>query len=126
MEQVTLVYLQEEPGVARVRELLEGARKGERRLVVQKINLGEVFYQVWRRIGAAKAEEFLLTFRELPVEILDPTDDLVWAACRIKAEHPIALGDCFAAATARREHASLLTGDPEFEKLGDLVQVEWL
>jgi len=121
-----LVYLQDEPGVARVRELLEGARQGEWRLVVQKINLGEVFYQVWRRAGAAKAEEFLLTFRELPVEILDPADDLIWAACRIKAEYPIALGDCFAAATARRERAILLTGDPEFEKLGDLVQVEWL
>lgn len=42
------------------------------------------------------------------------------------AEHPIALGDCFAAATAQREKATLLTGDPEFKKLGDLVQVEWL
>jgi predicted nucleic acid-binding protein len=121
-----LVYLQDEPGAERIKKLLEDARQGERQLVMQKINLGEVFYQVWRRAGAAKAEEFRMTFCELPVGIIDPADDLIWAACRIKAEYPIALGDCFAAATARREQAILLTGDPEFKKLGDLVQVEWL
>lgn len=32
---------------------------------------------------------------------------------RIKAEHPIALGDCFAIATAARHDVPLLTGDPE-------------
>ncbi len=31
-----------------------------------------------------------------------------------------------AAATAQKYHASLLTGDPEFKALGELLQVEWL
>lgn len=32
---------------------------------------------------------------------------------RLKAIHPIALADCFAAATAAAAGAQLLTGDPE-------------
>ena len=31
----------------------------------------------------------------------------------LKAEHPIALADCFAIALAAEEQAALLTGDPE-------------
>ncbi len=52
--------------------------------------------------------------------------ELIWEAAEIKARHPISYADCFAAATAVRFQASILTGDPEFKKLGDLVQVEWL
>jgi len=35
------------------------------------------------------------------------------AAANLKAEHPIALADCFAVALAASEGAILLTGDPE-------------
>jgi uncharacterized protein len=52
--------------------------------------------------------------------------DLIWKAAEIKARHPISYADCIAAATAIRFQASILTGEPEFKKLGDLVSVEWL
>jgi len=121
-----LVYLQDEPGAERVEELLLEAERGQVRLCMQKINLGEVYYPLMRRMGQEEADRFLETFRQLPVEILDPADELIWSASRIKAAHPISLGDCFAVATARREGAMVLTGDPEFEKVGDLVRIEWL
>lgn len=35
------------------------------------------------------------------------------AAATLKAEHPMALADCFAVALAASERAVLLTGDPE-------------
>jgi len=34
--------------------------------------------------------------------------------------------DCFAVATARREAAIILTGDPEFKKIEHLAEIEWL
>jgi ribonuclease VapC len=37
----------------------------------------------------------------------------VFAAAHLKAVHPIAFADCFAAATAIARTATLLTGDPE-------------
>ena len=39
----------------------------------------------------------------------------------LKAEHPIALADCFAVALAAEEEAELLTGDPEIiDRAGQL------
>jgi ribonuclease VapC len=52
-------------------------------------------------------------------------EDIIEAA-RIKADHPISFADCFAVATAKRESASILTGDPEFKRVETLVSVEWL
>jgi len=37
----------------------------------------------------------------------------VLEACALKADHPMALGDAFAVATAQAYRAVLLTGDPE-------------
>jgi ribonuclease VapC len=60
------------------------------------------------------------------VTIHDATLDLCMQAAALKAEHPVALGDCFAAALARKLNAALVTGDPEFRKLGKLIKVKWL
>jgi len=40
-------------------------------------------------------------------------------AARLKAQLPIALGDCFALATAAAHGLTLLTGDPEIIGLQD-------
>ena len=34
--------------------------------------------------------------------------------------------DCFAVASARKNNAVIMTGDPEFKKIGQLVEIEWL
>ncbi|MDW7761692.1 MAG: PIN domain-containing protein [Acidobacteriota bacterium] len=47
-------------------------------------------------------------------------------AARLKAVHALFFADCFAAATAIRERATLVTGDREFEKLGRAVIIDWL
>ena len=49
-----------------------------------------------------------------------------WPAKEIKAEYAISYADCFSAATAIKLEATVLTGDPEFEKLRDIVQVRWI
>lgn len=76
------------------------------------LNVGEVAHQLERRHGAEEAA--LVTHRlRAAVALDDVTPDRVLAAARIKAAHPIAFADCFAAATAAARDATLFTGDPE-------------
>ena len=47
-------------------------------------------------------------------------------AVRLKARFPIAYADAFAAATAIRMNAVIVTGDPEFRRMEHLVTINWL
>jgi predicted nucleic acid-binding protein len=76
------------------------------------LNLGEVAYQVERRHGAREAAAVVRRLRAV-VALDDVTPARVLAAAHIKAAHPIAFADCFAAATAVAHDATLYTGDPE-------------
>jgi predicted nucleic acid-binding protein len=76
------------------------------------LNIGEVAYQLERRHGAAEAALVVRRLRAA-VALDDVIAERVLAAAHIKAEHPIAFADCFAAATAAARDATLLTGDPE-------------
>jgi predicted nucleic acid-binding protein len=80
--------------------------------VMSWINLGEVFYVVWRVSGDRAARETVTDIRAR-VMLDEAIPERVLAAARIKAEFPMALGDAFAAATAVAHDAVLLTGDPE-------------
>jgi ribonuclease VapC len=46
-------------------------------------------------------------------------------AARLKSEHAISYADCFAAATAIKEGASIVTGDPEFKKVENKAPIIW-
>lgn len=76
------------------------------------LNLGEVAYLVERRHGSDQAAEVVQQLRAALL-LDDVTAERVLAAAQIKAAHPIAFADCFAAATAAAHGATLLTGDPE-------------
>lgn len=76
------------------------------------LNVGEVAYQLERRHGADEAATVVGRLRAT-LALDDVTPDRILAAAHIKAAHPIALADCFAAATAAARSATLLTGDPE-------------
>jgi predicted nucleic acid-binding protein len=96
-----------DPAASRVEEVLEAARP-----VMSWINLGEVFYVVRRDQDETEAREVVRDVR--PHLSLDlPSEQRVLAAASIKADHRMAYGDAFAAATAAAHRATLLTGDPE-------------
>lgn len=103
-----LRYLEDAgPAAAAVADLLEADRP-----VVSWINLGEVFYVVRRRYGEVEASSTVRDLRGVTAAEL-PSQDLVLDAARIKATHPMACADAFAAATAVAHRAVLWTGDPE-------------
>lgn len=101
-------YLEDEgSAAAAVSELLDAEQP-----VVSWINLGEVFYVVRRAQGDDSASETIRDLRLVTTPEV-PSADRIIEAARIKADHPLAYADAFAAATAIAHEAILWTGDPE-------------
>ena len=119
-----LAFLEKEGAYARIQGLLATE---DAPVFMNAVNVGEVFYILSRQRGDRAAEYFLsVILPGLPISVLDNSFDNVIAAARLKAKHGLSFADCFAAATAIRENAVLVTGDPEFRKLGKAVTVEWI
>jgi uncharacterized protein with PIN domain len=96
----------EQPAHERIERLL-----GERPLI-SWVNVVEVYYRVERDHGRSEADAVLAGLRGA-FELDLPGPAMMVETARLKAALPIALGDCFAIATARAHNATLLTGDPE-------------
>lgn len=123
---VFIAYLRQEKGYLKFKRLLEGAKNKEVKLFLCWLNLGEIYYKVWRKKGREAAQKTLSLIEKLPIELVSVNDELVLQAAEIKAQYSISLADCFVAALARNERTLILTADPEFKKLKGLVSVEWL
>jgi predicted nucleic acid-binding protein len=121
-----LAYLNDEAGRVRVQEILALAEGRKCRVIMCLVNLGEVLYITERERGLAMAQSVLALAESLPLELLDATRDLVLDAAHIKAHHPLSYADAFAAAAALRENAVVVTGDPEFKSVEELIKIEWL
>ena len=119
-----LAYLAAEAGMPRVREVLRDASAGQCSVYLSLINLGEVAYIVERERGLARAQETLGLIDQLPIQVLPASREVVMAAAHVKAEYPMAYADAFAVAAAQNLDAVILTGDPEFDAVKDLVHVE--
>lgn len=97
----------EEPAAAKVERTIKRERPG-----MSWINLIEVHYRTIRDHGRQEADQVLAELRPRITESL-PGIATMRSVSSLKAEHPIALADCFAIALAAEEEAELLTGDPE-------------
>ena len=85
------------------------------------MNLVEVHYRTIRDHGKQEADQVLAELRPLVTESL-PGIAAMRSVSALKAEHPIALADCFAVALAAEEVAELLTGNPEIIDRDDQLQ----
>ena len=121
-----LKWVQKERGYQKVKSLLIDCRNQTAIGYMNQINLGEVYYKTIRAVGLREAKNFLENFLRLPITTIPPDSELIWKASEIKAEHSISYADCFAAATALRYQAAILTGEPEFKKIESLVLIDWL
>jgi len=112
---------QDEPGADQVAEILGAAQAGECRVLMHQINLGEVVYRIGKGFGWTVAERKQAEIGLLPIEKVAFSNEIFWAAVKLKAHYPMSYADCFAAALAIKEKAVLLTSDPEFNVLGNTV-----
>jgi len=109
----------------KIRSLIGQSKIVEIRLLVNIINLGEVFYILGRRKGEQEAKETIDEIKENPLEIIPVSNSLVFKAASIKMNHLIAYADAFAIATAITQKGSLLTGDPELKDVRD-IPIIWI
>jgi predicted nucleic acid-binding protein len=121
-----LAYLNDEQGGGRVQELLALAKNHQCRLVMSLINLGEVLYIAERARGLSAAQMILALGMSLPLEFLEVSRDLIFEAAHLKANYALSYADALSTAFAIRENAIILTGDPEFKSVEELIPIEWL
>ena len=111
----------EEPGATAMRRYLRRAQSDNLRLLLNVVNLGEVFYRLLQLTDETQAEERLTQVKALPIDIVPARESLVLEAARVKAAHPLSYADAFAVATGRLEKAPVLSGDPEILALPTTV-----
>jgi predicted nucleic acid-binding protein len=115
--------------VPRLDALFEQAAKSERILLMSEMNLGEVFYLVAKHKGdIPRAEAALRIIHRLPIQFVPVEDGTVLRAARLKAQYQLSYADCFCALLAIEYDASILTGDPDFQKLASdgVLKVDWV
>jgi len=121
-----LAFLKQEPHFEIVKDLLRSSGKGRETLLMNQINAGEVYYQIAKQDLSEDVGRFWSHFLQLPIFFVANDFALVLEAAKLKARFPIAYADAFAVATAIREGASIVTGDPDFKHVEPLVKIDWL
>ena len=121
-----LALLGKEEGSDLVADLLQQTQAGKIQTRMTWVNVGEVAYIVERRWGTGQVYQVLGTLEATKIDIIPVEQSLALAAAHVKAEHPLAYADAFAAALAMAEEATLVTGDPEFKPLEKSLLIKWI
>lgn len=121
-----LALVEREPGRDRVRQLIEGAIRGEVLLHACFVSLTEVRYIVIYERGPATADETIAELKALPVRWVHSDDGLCAEAAKWKANHRVSVADAFVVAAAQQVQAVVLHKDPEMVALGGLIRQEVL
>lgn len=124
-----LTYLQDEKGADRIAKLLERAEKQQVKLYMHTVNLGEVYYIVFRKEGELQADSIYGNIKRYPVEFIEQiSEEFLLNAARLKGRFSLSFGNSFAIATAQALEGELITGDPDMrvvEQKG-LVKILWI
>lgn len=121
-----IAYLENEPGGAKVADLIKQARERGNPLLLSVVNWGEVYYSTCRVAGQSAAERVLQQIDTLPIEIVDADRETAKVAATLKTNKKMSYADCFAAALAILRKAQMVTGDREFKEVEDRLHVLWL
>lgn len=123
--QPLVAYIKRERDWQRVEAAVRAATTGRVALSLTTVNAGEVV------IGAERACGTLAGHRALDAvqgwtDIVAVDLELAARAAWFKLRAGISYADCFAAALAHRDDLPLITGDPEFRRVEDVVRIAWL
>jgi PIN domain nuclease of toxin-antitoxin system len=107
-----LALLQDESGADKVAAAIVAANNGEAEIVMNRVNLLEVYYDVYSSRGEEQAKIMLANLEKHRVEInTEITDKIFVEAGRLKASYKISLADSIALAQAIVTGGELLTAD---------------
>lgn len=117
-----LTLIEDEDGAERVEDALVSGG-----VLVHWISLVELYYVSVQRGGEEEADLRHALVKQLPIQLIDEMDEpTLLIAARWKARFRISLADALIAATARRQDATLLHKDPEYEALHAEIWLESL
>ncbi|KXB02068.1 hypothetical protein AKJ44_01430 [candidate division MSBL1 archaeon SCGC-AAA261F17] len=104
----------------RAREIIEDPSET---IILSTINIAEVYRRILEDYDETKAEEKREVMKDR--SFVHPVDeDIAVDSAKIKIERRWGLGDSIIYATAKRENAKVLTGDPHFKGLEETIFIE--
>ena len=121
-----IAFFEDEPGAGQVGAILEALIKRKAKAFMSVVNWGEIYYNTMREQGTREAEDVIKQFNKYPIQLVEADQAITYEAAKLKGKYKIAYADCFAAALSLRLKAPIVTGDPEFNKLGQKISVQWI
>ena len=125
-----IALLQDEQGSDVVASAINSADDGEAEILMNIINLLEVYYDAYRFRGKDQADKMLVEIKKRPIIINALISDEIFnEAGRLKASYKISLADSFALAQALVSGGELLTSDHhEFDEIegNELITFCWI
>jgi predicted nucleic acid-binding protein len=107
-----IALLTDELGANIVDDIIDLAYKNIIDIYINKLNLLEVYYGVYRSQGKIAADKMLVEINCLPIKIIDKlTEKVFLEAGRLKASYKVSLADSIALAEASISGGALLTSD---------------
>jgi len=124
-----IAYYADEAGADVIQGLIEKSYHNRHRLLIHKINLLEVFYNIYKSKGRADALDFLQTVVKFPMEIIETVEERVFIeADRLKSNYKMSLADAiFLAEVMNNKNFIGVTSDHhEFEPVKSAEDVNLL
>jgi predicted nucleic acid-binding protein len=121
-----LRYIENEPGAARVEELLNRGLAGACEIAISPVNWGEVLYVLLRKLGLVSATRIAAQLRALPIMITTAGEAQAEQAAGIKNQYGIPYADCYAAALAQQQRGILVTADYDLKACSPALKIEFL
>jgi PIN domain nuclease of toxin-antitoxin system len=124
-----LALARNEAGASVVVEAYKKANDGEINLVMNRINLLEVYYDFFRYKGKVYADDFVEKIKQSIVQISEFDETIFNEAGRLKASYKISLADSIALAQTIVLNGEILTADHhEFDPIdgNESVRFRWI
>lgn len=118
--------MEKEKGYDRVAARLVAAQNNEIALYMSLMNWGEILYTFERERGAIFVGELEQDLDEYPMKLVGVNRKRIRAAARLKSMYRLSYADAFAGALAQEFKATVITGDPEFKVIENLVSIDWI
>lgn len=120
-----IAFLLKEEGGKTVKRILEYIKEKSVKIYLNEINLGDVYYRIWKNEGESIGKEALNSCLSLPIKLITVDREIILHAAEIKAQNRVSYADAFCIATAKEKQAQILTGDPEFTSI-EGIKVVWI
>jgi predicted nucleic acid-binding protein len=106
-----------------VRDIL---KKKDASFYASSVQVGEVFYRVAKNTSKDRAVEIVPMLEQLGIKLVDFSTRNAVDAAALRLDSGLAFADSAAASLAIETNSTLVTSDPDFERVGKTIKIIWL